>query len=60
MFRFLQEFHDFSTSLREVRLQITSQSICKRAYADFGGVTDSMICAGNLFWGRTACSVIGS
>jgi len=56
---FLQENHDFSTTLREVDLVITSDSKCSRTYDIFGGITDSMICAGNSHWGRITCSVIG-
>jgi hypothetical protein len=58
IFRFLQESSDYSTTLREVNLQITSDSKCNSTYASFGGITDSMICAGNNHWDRGACSVI--
>jgi hypothetical protein len=58
IFRFLQENYDYSTTLRQVHLGITSDSKCNSAYAFLGGTTDTMICAENMFWFRGACSVI--
>ena len=60
MFRFLQELGDYSTTLREVTLQITSDSSCNSTYANLGVITDSMICAGDSNGGKGACMVIGA
>ena len=60
MFRFLQELVDYSITLRQVTLQITSDSSCNSAYANFGGITYSMICAGDSNGGKGACLVIGA
>jgi hypothetical protein len=40
-------------------VQITSDSECNSTYAIFGGITDRMICAGDLDGGKGACWVIG-
>jgi len=60
MFRFLQELGDYSTILRQVTLQITSDSSCNSTYANYGGITYSMICAGDSNGDKGACSVIGA
>ena len=60
MFRFLQDLGDYSTTLRQVTVQITSDSQCNSTYADYGGITDSMICAGDPNGGKGGCEVTGS
>ena len=57
MFRFLQQEGDYGTALRQVTLQITSDSSCNSTYVDYGGITDSMICAGDSNGGKGACWV---
>jgi len=59
-FVFLQEPGDYSTTLRQVTLQITNDSECSSAYVAYKGITDRMICAGDPTWGKGACWVIGS
>ena len=56
----MQELVDYSITLRQVTLQITSDSSCNSAYANFGGITYSMICAGDSNGGKGACLVIGA
>ncbi len=42
--------------LRAAVVPIVNQEVCSRAYSDFGGVTDRMICAGFLEeGGKDAC-----
>jgi hypothetical protein len=60
IFRFLQEINDYSTTLRQVTLQTISDSECNSIYADNGGITDSMICAGVPNEDKGACAVRGS
>jgi len=60
MFRFLQELGVYSSTLRQVTLQIKSDSECKSANALYGEITDSMICAGDSNGGKGACSVRGA
>jgi len=60
MFRFLQELGDYSTTLREVILQVISDAECNSANALYGGITDSMICAADFIGGKGACSVRGA
>ena len=43
--------------LRAVDVPIVSRSLCNSQYAEFGGITDSMICAGYEQGGRDACTV---
>jgi hypothetical protein len=46
-----------STTLRQVTVQIVSDSSCNSAYSSFGGITARMICAGVPNGGRDACQV---
>jgi hypothetical protein len=60
MFRFLQEEGGYTTILHEVTLQTTNNSECNSTYAFTGGITESMICAGDPNGGKGACWVKGS
>jgi len=59
-FVFSQEGGELSTTLRQAYVQITSDSECNSTYAAYGGITDSMICAGDPNGGRGACEVTES
>jgi hypothetical protein len=59
MFGFLQEEGGYGSALRQVTLQITSDSSCNSTYVDYGGITDSMICAGDSNGSKGACAVKG-
>ena len=56
----LQEGGSASTTMRQVTVQIISDSTCNSAYASVGGITPRMICAGVSGGGRDACQVTGS
>jgi hypothetical protein len=58
--RFFQPGGPSSTTLLQVTLQITSDSECNSAYANFGGITDRMICAGDPTGGKAASEVTES
>ena len=60
MFRFLQEVDPYSTTLLEVTVQVITESECNSTYADYGGITDRMICAGDTNGGKGACWVKAS
>jgi hypothetical protein len=57
---FFQEGGNASTTLREVTVQITSDSECSSTYADYWDITDRMICAGDRNGGKGGCYVRGS
>jgi hypothetical protein len=59
VFVFFQEGGELSTTLRQVTVQITSDSECNSAYADYWDFTDRMICAGDSNGGKGPCWVIG-
>ncbi|KDR22111.1 Trypsin-1 [Zootermopsis nevadensis] len=44
-----------STTLRQVTVQIVSDSSCNSAYSSYGGITARMICAGTSNGGKDAC-----
>jgi len=46
----------FPSQLQAVNVFITSRPECNYAYAAYGGITDSMICAGVPGGGKGACS----
>jgi trypsin len=43
------------TQLQAVTVNIVSASQCDSAYADYGGITENMICAGVTGGGKDAC-----
>jgi len=55
---FLQEISGYTTILREVALQIKNDSECNSTYSNYGGITDTMICAGPSDGVKGACGVI--
>jgi hypothetical protein len=55
-----QEVGAASTTLRQVTVQVTSDSSCNSAYAAYGGITAHMICAGIPNGGKGVCQVTGS
>ena len=57
---FFQEWGPISFNLYQVTVQIISDSECNSTYADFGGITDRMICAGDPNGDKGACPVRGS
>lgn len=46
--------------LQQVSLHIINDYECNDDYAAYGGITDTMICAGDPNGGKGACSVIWS
>jgi trypsin len=46
----------FPSQLQAVNVFITSRPECDNAYADYGGITESMICAGVPGGGKGPCS----
>ncbi|GFG33054.1 hypothetical protein Cfor_00060, partial [Coptotermes formosanus] len=44
-----------STTLRQVTVQIISDSVCNTDYSAYGGITARMICAGTSSGGKDAC-----
>lgn len=55
---FLQENGYIPSVLRQVEVPIVLQSECQKAYAQFGNLTDNMICAGFIqTGGKDACQV---
>lgn len=51
-----QNIDESRDRLRAAIVPIVNQDICSKAYSDFGGVTDRMICAGFLLeGGKDAC-----
>jgi len=53
-------FQPVTPPLRQVAVQIISDSECNSNYDYRGGITDRMICAGDRNGGKGACLVIGS
>jgi len=56
-FSFFQVGGPNSVILYQVTVQIINDSECNSAYADFGGITDRMICAGDPDGAKGACWV---
>jgi hypothetical protein len=57
---FFQEGGNASATLREVTVQITSDSECNSTYAGYWDFTDRKICAGDPNGGKGGCNVRGS
>jgi trypsin len=52
-----QSFNESNSVLRAAFVPSVNQEDCDEAYADFGGITDRMICAGFKQGGKDACQV---
>jgi trypsin len=46
---------DLPNQLQAVNVTITDREVCNTAYADYGGITVNMICAGEPGGGKDAC-----
>ena len=57
---YFQDVLEFSTTLRQVTLQISSVSECNSTYVAWGSTIDHMICAEVPNGGKGAYWVIGS
>ncbi|XP_050084936.1 trypsin-1-like [Anopheles aquasalis] len=50
-----QNWSESTKLLRAANVPTVNQSECQEAYADFGGITDTMLCAGYKNGGKDAC-----
>ncbi|XP_058058016.1 trypsin-1-like [Anopheles bellator] len=50
-----QNWNESTERLRAATVPTVNQKECEEAYADFGGITDTMLCAGYKKGGKDAC-----